>query len=71
MSGWGGDIDGGSGEVGVDEGGVGSERSGAGEGKGETRDLRRMDKGIRLVAEAGGRPRGESGGGDETETGQL
>jgi hypothetical protein len=65
MSGWGGDIDSSSGEVGVDDCG------GADGGKGETKDLRRMDKGVRLVAEVGGRPGGECGGGDEMETGQL
>jgi hypothetical protein len=82
MSSWGGDIAGGSDKVSIDEGGVccevgfcegsvGGERGGAGKGKGETKDLRRMDKGVRLVAEVGGRPGGECGGGDEMETGQL
>jgi hypothetical protein len=60
-----------SGWVGIDEGGVGGECGSAGKGKVETKDLRHMDKGIHLVAEAGGRPGGESGGGDETETGLL
>ena len=52
-------IDGGSGDRGGDGEGEGETEDRLSEGEADTSGLRRVDKGICFVAEAGGRPGGE------------